>query len=169
MLWRRNWETVKTSTAPQGSPSATQSVIERLPDHAIYKPNGRGSGGVVRFGLNPAKAALFVDAAAQCGERKFDWDGKFTMKWGLSDLGAVLAVLRHHQAEAKLFHRSEHANSAFDLVRSEDPERPPLRMSMSRQEASDKSLRKVGIPLTHADAALLEVVLDAAVRRLVGW
>ena len=46
---------------------------------------------------------------------------------------------------------------------------PPYAMSLSRQEASDKSLRKVSIPITHAEASVLEAALHVAVARLVGW
>lgn len=143
--------------------------IDRLPEHAIYKPNSRGSGGVIRFGLNPEKGAVFVDAASQVGERQFDWERKVTMKWGMADLGAALAVLQGRQAEAKLFHKTEHANSAFELRRREEADRAPYLMGVSRQEAADKSVRKVAIPVTHAEAAVLEQVLAAAVRRLIGW
>lgn len=142
---------------------------DRLPDFPIYKPNSRGSGGVIRFGLNPLKAAVFVDAANQSGEKQFDWEQKITMKWGLSDLGAALAVLQGRQPQAKLFHQSEKANSAFELVTRDDPDRAPFLMSVSRQESADKSLRKVTIPLTHAEAAVLETVLRAAVTRILGW
>ena len=145
------------------------SAGARLPEHAIYKPNSRGSGGVVRFGLNPEKGAVFVDAAAQSGERQFDWENKLTMKWGFADLGAALAVLQGRQPEAKLFHRSEKANSAFELRRRNEAERAPYLMGVSRQDAADKSVRKVVIPVTHAEAAVLGEVLAAAVRRLVGW
>src|SRR6478752_8000004 len=89
---------------------------DRTPEYAIYKPNSRGSGGVVRFELNLAKAAVFVDAANQSGEKQFDWENKITMKWGLPDLGTVLAVLQSRQPQAKLFHQSEKANSAFELT-----------------------------------------------------
>jgi hypothetical protein len=145
------------------------SSIERLPDYPIYKPNSRGTGGVMRFGLNPQKAAIFVEAAPQSGERQFDWEQKIIMKWGLSDLGAALAVLQGRTNEAKLFHQSEKANSAFDLIQRDDPERAPYLMSISRQDAADKSLRKVRIPLSHAEAAVLETVLRAAVTRILGW
>lgn len=50
--------------------------------YAIYKPNQRGTGGVVRFNLNAEKGAVFVEAAAQSGEKQFDWDSKIIMKWG---------------------------------------------------------------------------------------
>ncbi|MGB6222059.1 hypothetical protein, partial [Haloferula sp.] len=70
---------------------------------------------------------------------------------------------------AKLFHQSEKANSAFDLIQRDDPERAPYLMSISRQDAADKSLRKVRIPLSHAEAAVLETVLRAAVTRILGW
>ena len=145
------------------------TVTERSADYAIYKPNSRGSGGVVRFGLNRAKGSVFVDAAAQAGEKQFDWDNKITMKWGLSDLGPVLATLQGRLPQAKLFHQTEKANSAFELTLREDPERAPYFLSVSRQDATDKSLRKVTIPLTHGEAAVLETALRAAVVQLLGW
>lgn len=152
---------------PQTSPSVRE--FDRLPDYPIYKPNSRGSGGVVRFSLNPAKAAVFIEAANQSGEKQFDWEQKIIMKWGLADLGAALAVLQGHQPQAKLFHQSEKANSAFELIIRDDPDRAPYLMSVSRQDAADKSLRKVTIPITHAEAAVLETAFRAAITRILGW
>ena len=145
------------------------SVYERNPDYAIYKPNSRGSGGVIRFGFNRAKAAVFLDAASQSGEKQFNWDQKIIMKWGLSDIGAVLAVLQGRTTEAKLFHQSQKANSAFDLTLRDEADRAPFLMSISRQDAADKSLRKVTIPVSHAEAAVLETALRSAVTRILGW
>ena len=150
------------------SPTVT-STSERLTDYAIYKPNSRGNGGVVRFSLNPFKAAVFVDGAAQSGEKQFDWENKITMKWGLSDLGAAIATLQGRLPQAKLFHQSEKASSAFELTRRDDPERAPYLMTVSRQDAADKSVRKVSVPLTHTEAAVLETALQTAVTRLLGW
>jgi hypothetical protein len=152
---------------PTEAPVAAKE--ERTPDYAIYKPNARGSGGVIRFGLNRGKAAVFVDGAAQSGEKQFDWENKITMKWGLSDLGLVLATLQGRTPQAKLFHQSEKANSAFEITLREDPERAPYLVSLSRQDAADKSLRKVAIPLTHGEAAVLETALRAAITRLLKW
>jgi hypothetical protein len=157
-------------TAFPASPSASrESAAERNPDYAIYKPNSRGSGGVIRFGLNRAKGAVFLEAAAQSGEKQFDWDQKIIMKWGLSDIGAALAVLQGRTTEAKLFHQSEKANSAFDLSLRDDPDRAPFLMTISRQDAADKSLRKVTIPVSHAEAAILETALRTAVTRILRW
>ena len=144
-------------------------ATERAAEYAIYKPNSRGSGGVVRFGFNKAKASLFVDAAHQSGEKQFDWENKITMKWGLSDLGTVIAALQGRIPQAKLFHQSEKANSAFDLTRQDDPERAPYLLSISRQDSADKSLRKITLPLSHGEAAVLETALQTAVTRLLGW
>ena len=149
------------------SPATERS--ERSSDYTIYKPNSRGNGGVVRFGLNRAKGSVFVDAANQSGEKQFDWDHKITMKWGLTDIGSVLATLQGRLPQAKLFHQTEKANSAFELTPREDPERAPYFLSISRQDATDKSLRKVTIPLTHGEAAVLETALRAAVIQLLGW
>lgn len=142
---------------------------ERASEYAIYKPNSRGTGGVVRFGLNPAKAAVFVDAANQSGEKQFDWENKITMKWGLPDLGQALAALQGRVPQAKLFHQSEKANSAFELTSQDDPARAPYLLSISRQNSTDKSLRKVTIPLSHGEAAVLEAALRVAVARLLSW
>jgi hypothetical protein len=151
------------------NPPAPSASRTRHPEYALYKPNRNGTGGVMRFGLNPLKNCLFVDAASQCGERQFDWESKITMKWGLSDLGAALAALQGHQPEIKLFHRSERANSAFGMSRRQDPDKAPWLLSLSRQDQADKSVRKVTIPLTHAEAAVLETALRRAVARLLGW
>lgn len=148
---------------------ATERSVERCSEYAIYKPNSRGSGGVVRFGLNRAKASLFVDAAAQSGEKQFDWENKITMKWGFSDIGTALAALEGRIPQAKLFHQSEKANSAFELTCQDDPDRAPYLLTVSRQAAADKSLRKVTIPLSHGEAAVLETALRTAVGRLLGW
>lgn len=152
------------STGAGGSRQANRPA-----DYAIYKPNGRGTGGVIRFELNRAKGSVFVDAASQAGDKHFDWDQKITMKWGLADLGIVLATLQGRQPQAKLFHQTDKTNSAFELAAREDPQRAPYMMSMSRQDESAKSVRKVSIPITHAEAAILETALRSAVIRLLGW
>ncbi|MBL9117539.1 MAG: hypothetical protein JNJ83_21215 [Verrucomicrobiaceae bacterium] len=148
---------------------STKAATTASTEYAIYKPNGRGTGGVIRFDLNRAKQAVFVDAASQSGDKHFDWEQKITMKWGLNDLGAVLATLQGRQAQAKLFHQSEKANSAFELAFRDDPQKAPFMMSVSRQEGASKTVKKVAIPLTHAEAAILETAFRAAITRLLGW
>ena len=115
----------------------------------------------MRFELNRAKAAVFVDAAVQAGDKHFDWDQKITMKWGLSELGSVLAVLQGRQSQVKLFYQSERLR--------DDAQRAPYMVSVSRQEEADRKVRKVAIPLTHSEAAILETALRSAVIRLLGW
>ena len=149
--------------------SETSPNTKRGTEYAIYKPNGRGNGGVIRFELNRGKGAVFVDAALQSGEKSFDWENKITMKWGLADLGAVLATLQERQPQAKLFHKTSKGNSAFEVSRRDDPERAPYFVSLSRQDESAGQVRKVSIPLTHAEAVVLETALRSAVVRLLGW
>jgi hypothetical protein len=145
------------------------SKSTRASDYAIYKPTSRGNGGVVRFGLNRAKGSVFVDAATQLGAKQFDWENKITMKWGLQDIGAVIAVLHGRLPQAKLFHQSEKANSAFELTTRDDPNRAPFLLSISRQDGADKSVRKVMISVTHAEAAVLDTALRAAICRILKW
>ena len=125
---------------------------------------GGGGQQVAKIGL-----ALNRSFTTQSGEKQFDWESKITMKWGLNDLGAVLATLQGRQEQAKLFHQSEKANSAFELTYRDDPQKAPFFMSMSRQEGATKNVKKVTIPVTHAEAAILETALRAAITRLIGW
>jgi hypothetical protein len=147
----------------------TNPTFDRLPDYALYKPNSRGNGGVFRFSLNPAKGSLFLEAAPQTGEKQFDWENKIIMKWTLPDLGQTLAVLQGRQPQAKLFHQSEKANSTFELTLRDDPAKAPYLMVVSRQLNADKTVRKVAIPVSHAEAAILETALRTATTRLIGW
>lgn len=138
-------------------------------NYPIYKPNAKGNGGVIRFGLNAEKGAVFVEAASQSGERVFDWDNKIIMKWGLADIGNALAVLQNRQPEGKLFHKTEISNSSFEIIRRDDPDRAPYLLTISRQNTPDKSVRKVMIPMTHAEAAVLETLMQTAVNRILAW
>lgn len=156
-------------SAASSAPRNEASSFERVPDYTIYKPNSRGSGGVVRFGFNRSKAAMFVETAPQSGEKQFDWDQKIIMKWGLSDLGVILAVLQGRMPQAKLFHQSEKASSTCELTFRDEPERAPYFISISRQDATDKSLRKVTLPLSHAEAAVLESALRSAITAILAW
>jgi hypothetical protein len=155
--------------APTHTLNESMSHRDRAADHTLYKPNSRGTGGAVRFGINPAKAALFVDAAMQSGERQFDWERKITMKWNLADIGQVLAILEGRQTQAKLFHQSEKSNSACEVTLRDDAERPPYLLTLSRQDNADKQVRKVAIPMSHGEAAVLAAALRGAVTRLLRW
>ena len=155
------------TTYPETTKTETTKAYSN--GYAIYKPNQRGTGGVVRFNLNAEIGALFIEAAAQSGEKQFDWDSKIIMKWGFSDIGAALATLQGRTPQAKLFHKTDKASSAFELTFRDDPERAPYALMISRQEEADKSLRKVSIPLTHAEAAILESALRTATNRILGW
>lgn len=166
-LIKRTVMTQSTMIPPVADPDGPNG--DHAPSHTFYKPNKRGTGGAVRFELNRAKGALFVEAASQGEGRTFDWQNKITMKWGAADLGEAMAVLSRRQGEAKCFHKTQTANSAFQLLQREDPERAPYLFTLSRQVLATKDVRKVSIPLTHGEAAVLEALLKTAAVRLAGW
>jgi len=157
------------STTQEATATATPNGYARRREHTIYKPNSRGSGAAIRFSLNREKAAMFVEAAPQTGDRQFDWENKLIMKWSLSDIGGALAVLQGRQPSAKLFHQTEKGNSTFELTTRDDPERAPYSLSLSRQISATREVRKAAVPLTHGEAAVLEAALRAATTRLIGW
>lgn len=152
----------------------TETFVKRTPPYTIYKPNRNGTGGAISFNYNQDKRAIFVEAANQMGEKRFDWDKKIIMKWGLSDLGSILAGLQKHKPETKLFHQTEKANSACSLKHYEptnepnnDP--PSFRLTVSKQDQQDKSVVKVGISLTSGETAILETGLQRAIEKILQW
>jgi len=162
-------QTPEFGAANTASATPTERKPQYPPKYTIYKPNGRGSGGAVEITLAWDRSCAFARAANQCGERQFDWENKIIMKWAVSDLGAILAVLQARQPEAKLFHRTERADTTLNFLRQDAPDRAPYLLAINRQDAADKSLRKVAIPVTHAEAAVLETVVRASIARILKW
>jgi len=173
-----------TTTPPQASTAATDNTSVQTPQtnnkpspikpafdpqYAIYKPNNRGTGGVVRLGLSQAKSCVFLEAANQSGERQFDWESKIIMKWGLPDLGSVLALLQGRSTEAKLFHRTEKADTSMLFNRQTEQDRAPYLLSITRKLTADGSAQKTTIPVTHSEAAILQTILTSAITRILEW
>jgi len=180
-----NHSTINKTTQNHTETSMPTSVLDANsskptydPQYAIYKANNRGAGSVVRLGLSCAKSCVFLEAANQCGERQFDWDGKIVMKWGMADLGAVLSALQGRESEVKLFHRTEKADTALNLTRQDvlggqnrqsGPGRAPYLLSVSQKSNANGSSRRVSIPISHAEASVLEAILRSAITRILQW
>ena len=81
---------------------------------------------------------------------------------GVNREGETMTVGQGTQAAYRLLGSSE-------LTHQDEPDRAPYLLSISRQDAADKSLRKLTIPLSHGEAAVLETALRTAVTRLLGW
>jgi len=138
-------------------------------EFAIYKPTRNNTGGVLRLNLAREKGALFVDAALQKGEKAFDWQQKITMKWGLTDLGEVLAVLERRQEEAKLFHQTEKQSTTFHIRHQVQDERNNYFAQITKQITATKEVSRVAVPISQGEAAVLATLLRAAAVTLAGW
>lgn len=142
----------------------------RSPEYTIYKPNRSGRGGAVSFSFNRQKEAVFVEAANQKGEKQFDWEHKIIMKWGLTDLGSILAALQLRKPNTKLFHQTEKASSACSLnCRTDSPDQAPFYLTISKQDTETKAVKKVAISLTDSEAAILETAIRTAIGRILAW
>ena len=139
--------------------------------YAIYKPARSGKGGVLRFELNPEAPAVFVEGAHQeAGEqRRFDWSKKIVMKWALSDVGEALAVIERRQPEAKLFHKTEKGNTAFEFKYQADRRPANFFATISRQDAATKDVDRLGVAVSPGEASVLAALLRRAAVVLAGW
>ena len=81
----------------------------------------------------------------------------------------MLAVLERRVPLAKLFHKTEKSNSAFGLATHGGADRAPYFIHLSRQDTFTKQVQKVSLPLSHAEAAILETAPKTAVARLLSW
>lgn len=149
--------------------TAKEPASVQRKEFSIYKPTQRGTGGVLRWGLALGKEAVFLDAANQNGERSFDWQGKITMKWGLSDIGETLAVLEGRQNAAKLFHQTEKQSTTFHLEGQERSEHRNYLARVTRQTLPAKKLSRVVVPISQGEAAVLATLLRAAAVHLARW
>ena len=153
--------------------SQTNTIEPRLirkPDYTIYKPNRKGQGGAISFSFNQQKEAVFVEAAPQKAEKKFDWDRKIIMKWGISDLGTILAGLQSQKPVTKLFHQTERASSACNLsCRIGEDGMTSFFLTISRQDAATKEVQKLSIPISDAEVSILEIAFKTAIGRILSW
>jgi hypothetical protein len=139
--------------------------------YAIYKPTRSGKGGVLRFELSPERSAVFVEGAHQAeGElRRFAWQKKIVMKWGLSDIGEALAVIERRQPEARLFHQTARGSTAFELRHQTDRQPPNFFATISRQKADTKDVDRLGVSVSPGEASVLAALLRQAAVVLSGW
>ena len=139
------------------------------PEYAVYKPTSSGKGGVMRWRLDLPNSSVFVDAAPQLAQRKFDWENKVYMKWGISDIGEILAVLERRQDAAELYHESPSGVATFSIKYQRDrkPANYFLQLSRKPKDAADKS--SVAVPVSQAEAATLCVLMRASVVRILKW
>jgi len=144
-------------------------MAEYGPQYCIYKPTKTGKGGAMRWQLDVKKQAVFVDAAAQVGEHKFDWEHKVVMKWGISDIGEVLAVIEKRVDSAELFHQTDSGTAKFSIRFQRDKKPANYFLQMWRKEAKSDQARGVALPLSQAEAATLCVLLRAATVRILKW
>jgi len=156
-------------TDPRPRPAPPAEQLAKRQQYAIYKPTRNNTGGVLRLHLVCEKDALFAESARQDGEKSFDWQRKITMKWGLGDIGEVLAVLERRQREAKLFHKTEKQSTTFQIRHQAEAERNNYFAQMTKQVAETKEVTRVAIPLSQGEAAVLATLLRTATVRLAGW
>ena len=152
------------------SESQTQSRVQRG-RYAIYKPLKSGKGCALTFEINTQMPAVFVEIAGQVSaeQRRFDWEKKVVMKWGLADIGEIVAALDGNQKEAKLFHQTDKGNTAFDLRHQSDREPANFSASMSRQRSGAKDVTRFRISISQGEAAVLLTVLRQSVLVLSRW
>ena len=160
--------TAATNPPTPVQPTTTQRVFD--PQYTVYKPNNRGSGGVIRLGLSLEKSCVFAEAANQSGERQFDWENKLIMKWGISDLGNLLSLFQGRTTESKLFHRTDKADTSLLISRqTNNQDHAPYLLSISRKSATDGSAQRVSIPLTYSEASILQTIITSAINRILQW
>lgn len=147
------------------------ATTRRHGQFTIYKPVKSGKGGALRFELSPERGAIFVEGAHQEeGQvRRFKWTSKIVMKWGLGDLGEALAVIERRQPEAKLFHKNEKGNTAFELKYQADRKPPNFFATLSSQRGDTKDVDRLGISLSPGEGAVLAALLRHAAVVLAGW
>ncbi|MBM4048706.1 MAG: hypothetical protein FJ279_26685 [Planctomycetes bacterium] len=142
---------------------------KRFNDYIVYKPTKKNTGAALSLNMSPEMEAVFVRGAAQKGEHSFDWEKRIVMKWGLSDIGKMLALLEGRTKEVDLFHKTDKGHTTFTVKMGDDPKLPRYFVQMSKQDAATKQVARVGLPISDDEACILTTLLKTAVVRITGW
>ena len=144
--------------------------------YAIYKGLG-GKNGAVQFRLNPFYAnrerpvgCIFVEAAPAIDKNTYDWDnGKISMALGIPDIGEIISSLR---TGCKLFHKDERngLSKTFELsVGDERNGKPTWMLNITQTGGAEDKQRKVSLPITSGEMAVLDNLLKTALSLIIGW
>lgn len=142
---------------------------------AIYKPNGKMTGGVVQFKLSNNDDCMFLEAAKQVrpmkDPRPYDWETKIIVKLGSGDICKFLAYLNMPAPSAplKLFHQSPNGgNKTVEFKYQEYNGKPGYFLSVSAQGV-DKQTGKAAISIGLDEAEFLKVGFKKALEVFLSW
>lgn len=147
--------------------------MERPLSFRLYKANKTNTGGAFRLDLNPERKAVFLEAAGQMNERRFDWENKITMKLSVDDLGRLIALFQGKVNSIRLFHEpgkgeyessKETKNTVLELVRSDRGYL--LKLS---QQSMDNIVSSVQVPISIHEGEIVRVLLEKAIIRIHKW
>jgi hypothetical protein len=147
--------------------------MERTEPFRIYKANKQGNGTALSLDFNPERRAIFLQAAKQAGELKFDWEKSINMKLDADDIGAILAVVSGKTSVAKLFHQpslGKYASAAGTRNVGVDFKRETGGYSVRASEQSGSGeLAVVSVNVSEGEGEVIRVLFEEAVRRSFGW
>jgi Whirly transcription factor len=145
-------------------------------DIAIYKPNGKKSGGVAQFKISSNADCMFLECASQIGEMKssnpYDWKNKIAVKLGEPDICKMLAYFRLHKPSAplKLFHQSPDGTSkAIELKYQEYNGKPSYYLSVSHQKSKGGAPNRVNLPIGLDEVEYLRIGFKKALEMILHW
>jgi len=148
------------------------------PRVSVYKPNKRGAGAAVRFDLNVAKEAVFLEAARQIGEQRFGWENKVVIKLNATDLAKLVMVFEGRAKSIDLFHDTTKAPSKEALAQgAERTKNAAVNLSKSdfgyylkaSEQSAAGAVNAVNIPISEDEGVLLRVLFERALVRMSGW
>jgi hypothetical protein len=167
---------------------AQDEILNRLKDiiagypkaYKLYK-GVTGKNGAIQLDLTPIYhsardlGVVFLQAAAAIGPNEYDWDNKITMALNLADIATILNTFRSPPAPGtegvKLFHdkykgteREKEVTTTLKIARGDQY---GFFFSLSRNENNQN--RFVSIPVSDGEAIQIRVLLEQAVKQILGW
>lgn len=157
------------------------SVINGYPaTYKLYK-GVRGNNGAIQFDLTPIwksrrdLGAVFVQAAPAVGPNEYDWDQKITIALNLSDIATILNTFRAPPKPGddgmKLYHdKGKGTNTEGQFITTmsiQRGNRGGFSFALGRTENGNN--RFVRIPVSDGEAIEIRILLEQAVKKILGW
>ena len=136
----------------------------------FYKPTKKETGGAIRFNVHKSGKFSFMKAAPQVGpmgsEKVFGWedDKSINVKMGLTDLGAMLAVIYKQKPDVKLFHRTDNDNKVIEFAHAPDR---GFTLKISHQVQGNAQANRVFVGMSYEEAMIFKVYAENTVRQML--
>lgn len=138
----------------------------------FYKPRRAGNGSAMQFDLNAKRESVFLEAAKQIEDKRFDWGNKLIFKLAPTDISKILTVIHNRKKSIELFHdpgKSKFVTNSLIQNKSLSISKSDYGYYLKLTQKDNKGLNTIALTLTEDEAMILRVMFEVALKSIYDW